>query len=116
VTVSATAMLFGVYGQSTHTISALPVLALEKYLNATAGTRHLRASATWGAGKNRRQVDHGAHSGRRRPGGNELVALEEARTAVAASIPRAERQTVGGQTHMVDAKALTPVLERFFRP
>jgi Zn-dependent protease with chaperone function len=46
--------------------------ALEKYLSATAGTRHLRASATWG--KNRRQVDHGAHSGRRRPGGNELVA------------------------------------------
>jgi hypothetical protein len=88
--------------------------ALEEYLNATAGTRHLRASATWG--KNRRQVDHGAHSGRRRPGGNELVALEEARTAVAASIPRAERQTVGGQTHMVDVKALAPVLERFFRP
>lgn len=29
MTVSATAMLFGVYGQSTHTILALPVFAWE---------------------------------------------------------------------------------------
>jgi alpha-beta hydrolase superfamily lysophospholipase len=35
--------------------------------------------------------------------------------AVAASIPRAERQTLEGQSHVVDPKAFTPVLERFFR-
>jgi pimeloyl-ACP methyl ester carboxylesterase len=42
--------------------------------------------------------------------------FDQAADAIAASIPRAERQTVDGQTHMVDANALAPVLERFFRP
>ena len=40
--------------------------------------------------------------------------FEKAAAAVAASIPQAERQTLAGQTHMVDPKALAPVLERFF--
>jgi pimeloyl-ACP methyl ester carboxylesterase len=39
----------------------------------------------------------------------------KAADAIAASIPRAERQTIEGQTHMVDPKVLAPVLERFFR-
>ncbi|HEV8567821.1 MAG TPA: alpha/beta hydrolase [Actinoplanes sp.] len=39
----------------------------------------------------------------------------EAADAIAASIPNAHRQTIDGQTHMVDPKALAPVLERFFR-
>ena len=39
----------------------------------------------------------------------------KAADAIAASIPQAERQTIEGQTHMVDPKALAPVLERFFR-
>jgi pimeloyl-ACP methyl ester carboxylesterase len=38
----------------------------------------------------------------------------KAADAIAASIPQAERQTIEGQTHMVDPKALAPVLERFF--
>jgi hypothetical protein len=38
----------------------------------------------------------------------------KAADAIAASIPRARRQVVEGQTHMVDPKALAPVLERFF--
>jgi pimeloyl-ACP methyl ester carboxylesterase len=41
--------------------------------------------------------------------------FERAAAAIAASIPRAERQTIEGQTHMVDPKVLAPVLERFFR-
>lgn len=41
--------------------------------------------------------------------------FEKAADATAASIPQAERQTIEGQTHMVDPKALAPVLERFFR-
>jgi len=40
--------------------------------------------------------------------------FDRAADAIAASIPRAERQTIEGQTHMVDPKALAPVLERFF--
>jgi pimeloyl-ACP methyl ester carboxylesterase len=39
----------------------------------------------------------------------------KAADAIAASIPGAERQTIERQTHMVDPKALAPVLERFFR-
>jgi pimeloyl-ACP methyl ester carboxylesterase len=39
----------------------------------------------------------------------------KAADAIAASIPRAERQTIEGQTHMVDPKALAPVLERFYK-
>jgi pimeloyl-ACP methyl ester carboxylesterase len=34
--------------------------------------------------------------------------------SIAASIPQAARQTIQGQTHMVDPKVLAPVLERFF--
>jgi pimeloyl-ACP methyl ester carboxylesterase len=41
--------------------------------------------------------------------------FDQAADAIAASIPRAERQTIEGQTHQVDPKALAPVLERFFR-
>jgi pimeloyl-ACP methyl ester carboxylesterase len=40
--------------------------------------------------------------------------FDQAADAIAASIPRAERRTIEGQTHMVDPKALAPVLERFF--
>jgi pimeloyl-ACP methyl ester carboxylesterase len=40
--------------------------------------------------------------------------FEKAAAAIAASIPGAERQTVEGQTHMVDPKTLAPVLARFF--
>jgi len=40
--------------------------------------------------------------------------FDRAADAIAASIPRAERQTIEGQTHMVDPKALASVLERFF--
>jgi pimeloyl-ACP methyl ester carboxylesterase len=40
--------------------------------------------------------------------------FEKAADAIAASIPHAERQTLAGQTHMVDPKALAPVLARFF--
>jgi pimeloyl-ACP methyl ester carboxylesterase len=46
-------------------------------------------------------------------GGGDFFA--KAADAIAASIPRAERQTIEGQTHMVDPKALAPVLERFFQ-
>jgi pimeloyl-ACP methyl ester carboxylesterase len=45
-------------------------------------------------------------------GGGDLFG--KAADAIAASIPQAERQTIEGQTHMVDPKALAPVLERFF--
>jgi pimeloyl-ACP methyl ester carboxylesterase len=38
----------------------------------------------------------------------------KAADAIGASIPHAERQTIEGQTHMVDPKAAAPVLERFF--
>jgi pimeloyl-ACP methyl ester carboxylesterase len=41
--------------------------------------------------------------------------FNQAAAAIAASIPQAERQTIEGQTHMVDPKALAPVLERFFK-
>jgi pimeloyl-ACP methyl ester carboxylesterase len=45
-------------------------------------------------------------------GGGDFFA--RAADAIAASIPGAVRQTIEGQTHMVDPKALAPVLERFF--
>jgi pimeloyl-ACP methyl ester carboxylesterase len=41
--------------------------------------------------------------------------FDRAAAAIAASIPRAERQTIEGQTHMVDPKALAPVVKLFFR-
>ncbi len=45
-------------------------------------------------------------------GGGDL--FESAADAITASIPRAERRTVEGQGHVVDPKALAPVLVRFF--
>jgi pimeloyl-ACP methyl ester carboxylesterase len=45
-------------------------------------------------------------------GGVEFV--ERGADAIARSIPRAERRTLEGQAHVVDPKALAPVLERFF--
>jgi pimeloyl-ACP methyl ester carboxylesterase len=45
-------------------------------------------------------------------GGGDFFA--QAADAIAASVPHAERLTIEGQTHMVDPKALAPVLERFF--
>jgi pimeloyl-ACP methyl ester carboxylesterase len=54
-------------------------------------------------------------SGARLPGAASWVlALEPAADAIAASIPGAERQTIEGQGHVVDPKALAPVLKRFF--
>jgi hypothetical protein len=43
-----------------------------------------------------------------------ILALDPAADAITATIPRAERQTIEGQTHMADPKALAAVLERFF--
>ena len=40
--------------------------------------------------------------------------FDQAADAIAESVPGARRETVPGQTHMVDPKALAPVLERFF--
>lgn len=54
----------------------------------------------------------GASAGSFVGGGGDF--FDQAATAIAASIPNAERQTIEGQTHMVDPKALAPVLARFF--
>jgi pimeloyl-ACP methyl ester carboxylesterase len=43
-----------------------------------------------------------------------VLALDQAADAIAASIPHAERRTIEGQSHVVDPKALAPVLARFF--
>jgi pimeloyl-ACP methyl ester carboxylesterase len=40
--------------------------------------------------------------------------FDRAADAIAAAIPNAERRTIEGQTHMVDPKALAPVLAGFF--
>jgi pimeloyl-ACP methyl ester carboxylesterase len=40
--------------------------------------------------------------------------FDAAADAIAESIPHAQRETIEGQTHMVDPKALAPVLTRFF--
>lgn len=40
--------------------------------------------------------------------------MDRAADAIAASIPRAERRIIEGGGHMVDAKLVAPVLERFF--
>jgi pimeloyl-ACP methyl ester carboxylesterase len=45
-------------------------------------------------------------------GGGDFFA--RAADAIAASIPRAQRLTVEGQTHMADPKVLAPVLQRFY--
>ena len=42
-----------------------------------------------------------------------ILALDPAADAMAAIIPRAERQILEGQSHVVDPKAFAPVLERF---
>ena len=39
----------------------------------------------------------------------------KAADAIVSSIPHAERQTIEGQTHQVDPKALAPALHRFFK-
>lgn len=44
-----------------------------------------------------------------------VLALDPAADAIAAGIPRAERQIIEGQGHVADPKAVAPVLERFFR-
>ena len=41
--------------------------------------------------------------------------MDRAADAIASSIPRAQRQVIEGAGHMVDAKALAPVLGRFFK-
>jgi pimeloyl-ACP methyl ester carboxylesterase len=43
-----------------------------------------------------------------------VLALDQAADAMAASIPQAQRRTIDGQGHVVDPKALAPVLDRFF--
>jgi pimeloyl-ACP methyl ester carboxylesterase len=40
--------------------------------------------------------------------------FERAADAIAAALPRAERHTLEGQSHVADPKAVAPVLERFF--
>jgi pimeloyl-ACP methyl ester carboxylesterase len=40
---------------------------------------------------------------------------DQAADAIAASVPQAERQTIEGQTHVVDPGAMAAVLRRFFR-
>jgi hypothetical protein len=53
----------------------------------------------------------GAHP----PGAGEWVlALDPAADAIAASLRRAERRILEGQSHVVDPEAMTVVLERFF--
>lgn len=44
-----------------------------------------------------------------------VLALGQAADATAESIPHAERQTIEGQGHVADPRAVAPVLERFFR-
>jgi pimeloyl-ACP methyl ester carboxylesterase len=43
-----------------------------------------------------------------------VLALDPVADAIAASIPRAERRTLEGQSHMADPKAVAPLLERYF--
>jgi len=45
---------------------------------------------------------------------NWVLALDEAADAIVASIPRARRQTIEGQGHVADPKAVALVLEEFF--
>jgi pimeloyl-ACP methyl ester carboxylesterase len=40
--------------------------------------------------------------------------FEQAADAIAADVPKAERLTLEGQTHVADPKVVAPVLERFF--
>lgn len=40
--------------------------------------------------------------------------FEKAADAIAASVPKAERRILEGQSHVVDTKTFAPVLERFF--
>jgi pimeloyl-ACP methyl ester carboxylesterase len=54
-------------------------------------------------------------AGAAQPGAADWVrALDPAADAIAATVPAAARQTIEGQGHVADPKALVPVLERFF--
>jgi pimeloyl-ACP methyl ester carboxylesterase len=44
-----------------------------------------------------------------------VLALDPAADAIAASVPHAQPQTLEGQSHVADPKAVAPILERFFR-
>jgi hypothetical protein len=58
-----------------------------------------------------------ATGGDHEPGAASWIrALDGAADAIAASLPDAERRTLAGQSHVVDAKAFAPVLVRFFSP
>ena len=46
--------------------------------------------------------------------GGSAAFFDASADVVAKSIPRAERVTLDGQSHMVDATVLAPVLARFF--
>ena len=46
--------------------------------------------------------------------GGTVEFFERAADAIAAAVPRGERQTLEGQSHVADPKAVVPVLERFF--
>jgi pimeloyl-ACP methyl ester carboxylesterase len=41
--------------------------------------------------------------------------MDRAADAITGSVPNAERQTIEGAGHMVDAALVAPVLERFFK-
>jgi hypothetical protein len=43
-----------------------------------------------------------------------ILALDQPADAIATSIPQSQRQTAEGQAHVVDPKALAPVLVRYF--
>jgi pimeloyl-ACP methyl ester carboxylesterase len=46
--------------------------------------------------------------------GGSPIDFDQAADAIAASIPQAERQSIEGQSHVADPKAVAAVLERFF--
>ena len=46
--------------------------------------------------------------------GGSAAFFEQSADALAARLPRAERLTIEGQSHVADPKAVAPVLERFF--
>lgn len=48
-------------------------------------------------------------------GGKSPAWMQNAQAAIAATLPNAELRTLPGQTHMVKAKALAPLLAEFFR-
>jgi hypothetical protein len=48
-------------------------------------------------------------------GGASDAWMHHAADALGLALPRASRRTLEGQTHMVDAKVLAPVLDEFFK-